>query len=226
MVRVVWDHGIGGGFHSLLLFGNPLARFDHEVHTWGDAMVCVNDVYLKYSALVWVSQDEVYYMQARDGALLYPDAVPVSERDGVRRRYPSVCYKKFRADSLDVVGTDGSEVPYRIVYRRMARIYRGGQSVDEPATGGPVRFALFSSRPNPFRAGTTTHSELAAPRQVRLEVVNVLGQRVRTLVDRPETPGRIGWAGMVATNREATCRAGSIPVAWWQGPGQRPGSWC
>ncbi|MBC7185802.1 MAG: hypothetical protein H5U38_02090 [Calditrichaeota bacterium] len=197
IVHVVWDHGSGGGFHSLLLFGNPPAHFDEEVSTWGEAMVCVDDVYLKSSALVWVSQDEVYYMQARDGTLLYPDPVPVSERDGVPSRYPSVCYKKFRADSLDVVWTDGSEAPYRILYRRMAKIYRGGQSVDEPATGGPARFALLSSHPNPFLARTVIRYAVAVPGRVRLEVVNVLGQRVRTLVDRPETPGayQVGWDG-------------------------------
>ncbi|MCR4439554.1 MAG: FlgD immunoglobulin-like domain containing protein [bacterium] len=196
IAHVVWDHGSGGGFHSLLFADIAQARFDHEVPTWGDAMVCVDDVYLKYSALVWVSQDEVYYMQARDGALLHPDPVPVSERDGVPSRYPSVCYKQFRADSLDVVWTDGSEPPYRILYRRMAKIYPG-QSADQPATSGPRRFALLSSHPNPFRAGTVVRYELPAPCGVRLEVLNVLGQRVRTLVDRPETTGayQVGWDG-------------------------------
>ncbi|MBD3348356.1 MAG: T9SS type A sorting domain-containing protein [Candidatus Eisenbacteria bacterium] len=54
----------------------------------------------------------------------------------------------------------------------------------------PLRFALRQNCPNPFRAGTSIAYGLPRPSDVRIDVYNVAGRRVATLVDR-EMPA--GW---------------------------------
>jgi hypothetical protein len=61
----------------------------------------------------------------------------------------------------------------------------------------PLEFELRQNYPNPFNAMTTIEIGLPYAGSVRLEVYNLLGQRVRTLVDGSLAPGRhaIGWSG-------------------------------
>jgi hypothetical protein len=67
-----------------------------------------------------------------------------------------------------------------------------------PETGQvPLEFTLQQNYPNPFNARTTIEIGLPYPGPVRLEVCNLLGQRVRTLIDGPLERGRhrIIWSG-------------------------------
>ena len=53
----------------------------------------------------------------------------------------------------------------------------------------PTHFSLGQSYPNPFNPATIIPYELAMPARVRLEVFNLLGQRVVTLVDAEQAAG-------------------------------------
>ncbi len=53
----------------------------------------------------------------------------------------------------------------------------------------PDRFDLGANYPNPFNPSTVIPFQLPAPTHVRLEVFNVRGQRVTTLVDRVQPAG-------------------------------------
>ena len=53
----------------------------------------------------------------------------------------------------------------------------------------PARFALGPNYPNPFNPSTIIPYQLAASSQVRLEVFNLLGQRIATLVDGARSAG-------------------------------------
>ena len=66
----------------------------------------------------------------------------------------------------------------------------------------PERFELGSNFPNPFNPSTIIPYQLPAPTRVRLEVFNLLGQRISTLVDG-EQP-----AGFHAAQWDATDAAG------------------
>ena len=70
------------------------------------------------------------------------------------------------------------------------------------ALGGralPARFALGPNYPNPFNPSTIIPYQLAASSQVRLEVFNLLGQRITTLVDE-ERPAGFHTATWTATD--------------------------
>ena len=61
----------------------------------------------------------------------------------------------------------------------------------------PASYVLGQNYPNPFNPMTTIEYSLAQRSHVRLDILNILGQRVRTLVDREESSGthRIEWDG-------------------------------
>ena len=70
------------------------------------------------------------------------------------------------------------------------------------ALGGralPARFALGPNYPNPFNPSTIIPYQLAASSQVRLEVFNLLGQHIATLVDG-ERPAGFHTAMWTATD--------------------------
>jgi len=64
----------------------------------------------------------------------------------------------------------------------------------------PVSVQLFPNYPNPFNSSTLIQYELPRTAQVRLWIVNELGQRVRTLVNQQERAGshRVIWNGQDA----------------------------
>jgi len=70
-------------------------------------------------------------------------------------------------------------------------------SVDHQAEPLPHRFALHQNYPNPFNAGTTIGYRLAQEDDVRLEISNIAGQVVTTLVDGRQGPGlhAVRWDG-------------------------------
>lgn len=85
--------------------------------------------------------------------------------------------------------------------------YTETQVEDEPSEeGAPVSFALHQNYPNPFNPTTTIRYVIGAPvipgcgdqaAQVSLEIYNVLGQRVRTLLDESQVAGahQVTWDG-------------------------------
>jgi probable HAF family extracellular repeat protein len=68
---------------------------------------------------------------------------------------------------------------------------------DEPDSGLPGSFELEQNYPNPFNPSTTISFSLPVRSQVNLGVYNVLGRRVRTLVNGEYAAGRyhIVWDG-------------------------------
>jgi len=67
----------------------------------------------------------------------------------------------------------------------------------DPTSPLPTAFHLFPNYPNPFNPSTLIPYQVGATAQVRLRVFNLLGQPIRTLVDRLHSPGAqvVEWDG-------------------------------
>ena len=76
--------------------------------------------------------------------------------------------------------------------------YRGTTDVRTPMPMvAPASFSLRQNYPNPFNPSTTLQYSLVERSRITLRVYDVLGQEVRTLVDREEEPGvfEVVWDG-------------------------------
>ena len=139
------------------------------------------------------------------GLLVSVDASPVS---------PPVISGQVRL-------SDGSPVAgAQVVLFDVADLRRGavGQATTDeagtfalPLAGGalvlPSEVGLGQNYPNPFNPSTLIPYQLSAPSPVRLEVFNILGQRVTTLV------GRIWRGGMARMRRVVRRPRGCISTA-------------
>jgi hypothetical protein len=97
-------------------------------------------------------------------------------------------------------------------YRTDAFIVIGG-AVDAPAAPGPAGLSL-AVRPNPCRSGTTFVVEADREGEQRLEVFDVAGRAVRTLVRGRFAAGgrRVVWDGTDSTGRRVP--PGIYPVVF------------
>ncbi|MGH7453430.1 MAG: T9SS type A sorting domain-containing protein, partial [bacterium] len=69
--------------------------------------------------------------------------------------------------------------------------------VREPSAPAPTVFELKQNHPNPFNPQTTINYRLNQSSAVRLEIFNLLGQKIKTLVDGAQPSGdyRAPWDG-------------------------------
>ena len=76
---------------------------------------------------------------------------------------------------------------------------------EEIQDGLPRIFALSPNFPNPFNRSTILRYRIGKPGRVQLEVFDLQGQKIMTLVDRDATPGyyELEWDGTDADGRQA-----------------------
>ena len=84
----------------------------------------------------------------------------------------------------------------------------------------PARLQLGQNYPNPFNPSTIIPYQLPAPTRVRLEVFNILGQRVATLVDG-ERPAGFHTATWNATDAAGRGVASGVYLYRMLGGGER-----
>jgi hypothetical protein len=60
---------------------------------------------------------------------------------------------------------------------------------DRPGWVAPENFTLLQNYPNPFNPETLIRYRLSSPQQVRLEVYNLQGRLIATLINQMQTPG-------------------------------------
>jgi hypothetical protein len=69
----------------------------------------------------------------------------------------------------------------------------------------PKYFELYQSHPNPFNAQTAIKYDLLKPCHVTLSIYNILGQKVKTLVDGRQEAGAksLNWDGKDEHGRDS-----------------------
>ncbi|MBN1894922.1 DUF4981 domain-containing protein, partial [bacterium] len=72
---------------------------------------------------------------------------------------------------------------------REFRVFGSTTPVEAPAGAIPSKTELFQNYPNPFNAGTLFRYALAEKGRVSVQVYNILGQKVATLIDGDQGPG-------------------------------------
>jgi M6 family metalloprotease-like protein len=153
----------------------------HVAVTARDGVSWVNSVqlYYRYNEAPWDSAS----MDVADTA--YSAWIPAVTDSTV------IDYYTEAEDAAANVATDPVGAPASY-YRFRSPTSGVGQQPEGPA---PVAFALAQNRPNPF--GISTQFRYALPRDchVRLEVFNIRGQKMATLVDGYEAAGHkaVSW---------------------------------
>lgn len=84
----------------------------------------------------------------------------------------------------------------------------------------PIEFELSQNYPNSFNRSTTIRYGLPEPSNIRIEIYNILGQRVATLFDGIKQPCYHN-----ATWNAASTTPASISPAWKRQAFQRPSRW-
>lgn len=104
----------------------------------------------------------------------------------------------LRLESLQFTYKPGSPTVGTLYFDDLRIVKKVAVSVDEPMIQLPRQFALLQNYPNPFNSETTIEYQISGEMQpVRLEIFDLLGQRVRLLVDTRQLAGsyRIVWNG-------------------------------
>ena len=125
-----------------------------------------------------IVQTQSYYL-GRDpkltnpGFLVKPGGADFLEEDEVARWHPDLDFEAFEP-ALQVTAVE-----------------------PVPAVSTPIASALRNSFPNPFNARAHITYELSARGRVTIEIHNLGGQAIRTLLDDTQSAGtwRIGWDG-------------------------------
>ena len=122
----------------------------------------------------------VYYGSAQ-GILV---SGTVTDTDGHALAGAQVTFRAEADSNLVFTGTTGTDGSYEVVLPAYV-------TVEEERAGQvfPSGFELFQNYPNPFNPSTAIPYTLAKRTEVELTIYNILGQRVRTLVNRIHVAG-------------------------------------
>jgi len=105
----------------------------------------------------------------------------------------------MRVDSFQMTHNDTAGTIKGTIWVDDLRLSRPSTGVEDVVTvpTRPVTFELFQNYPNPFNAETSIRYRLNQTGPVRLQVFNVTGQRVVTLVNEVQAPGiyTVRWNG-------------------------------
>jgi hypothetical protein len=167
---------------------------------WGDNNSCVLNVgNIRYAVL----RDGVWNLRT-----IYRQPKPLASYNAFEMHAMCLVVSNL-TDSIRVIGeemeiTDFYEYDSRLVELSWADVTTTSDNDHEGLL--PDRFRLYQNCPNPFNPTTFISYDLPRRSRVTIDVFNLLGQLVRTLVDKEESAGSytITWDGTIARGQSAT----------------------
>ena len=87
---------------------------------------------------------------------------------------------------------------YALSYNKIQTLYDYVSDVnDEEVVKIPEQYNLLQNFPNPFNSQTIIRFEVPTNSKIKIEIFNILGQRVKTLINEEKSPGSysINWNG-------------------------------
>jgi subtilisin family serine protease len=171
-----------------------------------DALAAVNQfvpVRLLSLAAVWEDGAAVLRWELAETE---PGARFVVER-GPAESGPFAAVSEVVTGGLSFAWTDVSPAPAEPWYRLVAVLRTGMREalgVVQLASATP-ELRLWPNAPNPFRSATVISFELQRPADVRLEILDLAGRRIRTLLSGITPQGRheVEWNGQDAAGHRA-----------------------
>ena len=99
-------------------------------------------------------------------------------------------------------------VPVKLIWTSAGELIDFGEiatTIEADLTAQPEKFSISKNFPNPFNPATPIFYQLPADCQVQLEIYNLLGQRIRTLVAENQKAGfySVNWNGRDESDRVA-----------------------
>jgi len=178
---------------------------------------------LRYQLHVYLTFCELGGISRGDSAVVFID-LDQSDTFELAEKFPALVYEVVSTADIKVnVILDGREIPdgsrlhlasvgaFNIMdeyYRPLNYLQVGGPPMVEWENQGTAAgvtqqvhvFGLEPNYPNPFNATTVISYSLSAPCRVSLEIYDILGRRIRTLVNRAQTVGKHEaiWDGLDA----------------------------
>ncbi len=100
---------------------------------------------------------------------------------------------------------DSVLTPEQIEYLYLMEGPEGGTVDVKHSVPAPARFALSANYPNPFNPATTIDYTMEQPGQVKIEVFDILGHKIETLVSGVQAAGEysVMWNGVDETGTPA-----------------------
>jgi hypothetical protein len=136
-----------------------------------------------------------------EGAVAIEDATPSLHSCGQDPTRLGLFERPAGVSTLTYTG-EGTLIEAQAAYGRPALyvptvIDHMTDTPDEPPIGLPIEFALDQNYPNPFNPATTIAFALPIASRVTLDIYNVMGQRVRRLIDANTPAGyhQVLWDG-------------------------------
>ncbi len=114
-----------------------------------------------------------------------------------------------RTEQFALFGVDTTQISIDSLARLINRIVTDVKDIPSANAGLPKKFELGQNYPNPFNASTVIKFDLPQSSRVKLDIYNILGQKVKTLVDEKLSAGfkKVVWDG---TNQNGNSVASGI----------------
>jgi hypothetical protein len=113
--------------------------------------------------------------------------------DGIVVAHPAITYQSYSSDGNGGFIIGGLINDFTVVLQQVSKFGNLGEIItsvkQENSDIGPLETTLYQNFPNPFNSSTFIQFSLAKESDIKIELYNVLGERIKTIVYGPYHKG-------------------------------------